>query len=258
MTIIFDKAVAEVFFAHIYSEMCQTISLDVNDLFIPHYAEDFKVKNLAAAERARSEAQRLKGIADTEGTAESRSRATQAETKALKAEEMARQALDDKKSKNVFKGILLTGCQKEFERGVRVIADESMTAQEISELQSAQKRRMLGNIRFIGELYKKGLVIDIIIYTCIDHLIANPSEEELEALCNLVRTVGQDVELTPRGKMFLDTKFKQIETIITSAGAPTPRASPSPSEGGSKLSARLRFMLLDLQDLRKNKWKARS
>lgn len=56
VTIIFDKAVAEVFFAHIYSEMCQTISLDVNDLFIPHYAEEFKAKNLAAAEKARGEA----------------------------------------------------------------------------------------------------------------------------------------------------------------------------------------------------------
>ena len=242
VTIIFDKAVAEVFFAHIYSEMCQTISLDVNDLFIPHYAAEFQAKNLAAAEQARSEAQRLKQIADAEGTAESRSRATQAETTALKAEEMARQALDDKRSKNVFKGILLTGCQQEFERGVRVIADESMTAQEISQLQSAQKRRMLGNIRFIGELYKKGLVIDIIISTCINHLMSNPSEEELEALCNLVRTVGQDLEVTPRGKTFLDTKFKEIETIITS----------------TKLSSRLRFMLLDLQDLRKNKWKARS
>ena len=248
VTIIFDKAVAEVFFAHIYSEMCQTISLDVNDLFIPHYAEEFKAKNLAAAEQARSEAQRLKAIADTEGTPESRSLATQAETKALKAEENALQTLDDKRSKNVFKAILLTGCQQEFERGVRVITGESMTAQQIAELQSAQKRRMLGNIRFIGELYKKGLVIDIIIYTCIDHLMANPSEEELEALCNLVRTVGQAVELTPRGKTFLDTKFKQIETIMTS----------TPPTGSSKLSSRLRFMLLDLQDLRKNKWKPRS
>jgi translation initiation factor 4G len=268
VTIIFDKAVAEAFFAHIYSEMCQTISLDVNDLFIPHYAQEFKERNLAAAEKAQSEAQRLKAIADTEATAESRARAAEAEITTFKVGEMSRQALDDKKTKNVFKGILLTGCQKEFEKGVRVIPNESMTAQEISELQSAQKRRMLGNIRFIGELYKKGLVIELIIYTCIDHLIANPSEEEIEALCNLVRTVGANLDASARGKIFVDTKFKQIETLMTSTGAPVfsnttlsggaPRASPSPSEGGSKLSARLRFMLLDLQDLRKNKWKARS
>lgn len=242
VTIIFDKAVAEAFFAHIYSEMCQTISLDVNELFIPHYAQEFKAKNLAAAEKAQSEAQRLKAIADTEATAESRARAAEAETTAFKVGEISRQALDDKKTKNVFKGILLTGCQKEFERGVRVIPNESMTAQEISELQSAQKRRMLGNIRFIGELYKKGLVIELIIYTCIDHLIANPSEEEIEALCNLVRTVGANLDASPRGKIFIDTKFKQIETLITS----------------TNLSARLRFMLLDLQNLRKHKWKARS
>ena len=243
VTIIFDKAVAEAFFAHIYSEMCQTISLDVNDLFIPHYVQEFKAKNLAAAEKAQTEAQRLKAIADTEATAESRARAVEAEITAFKVGEISRQALDDKKTKNVFKGILLTGCQKEFERGVCVIPNESMTAQDISELQNAQKRRMLGNIRFIGELYKKGLVIELIIYTCIDHLIANPSEEEIEALCNLVRTVGANLDASPRGKVFVDTKFKQIETLMTSK---------------KQLSARLRFMLLDLQDLRKNKWKARS
>lgn len=241
VTIIFDKAVAEAFFADIYSQMCQTISLDVNDLFIPYYAEEFKAKNQASALEARAEAQKLSRIAETEPTAENRTKASQAETAACKAEENAQKSLDDKKSKNVFKGILLTECQKEFERGACVISDDSLAAHEISVLQSAQKRRMLGNIRFIGELYKKGLVIELIIYACIEHLIKNPSEEEIEVLCNLMQTVGGDLDAGPRGRAFLNAKFLQIETLTSTT-----------------LTARIRFMLLDLKDLRKNKWKLRT
>ena len=46
---------------------------------------------------------------------------------------------------------------------------------------------MLGNIRFIGELYKKGMIVEKIMHECIYHLISNinnPNEEDLVSFLN--------------------------------------------------------------------------
>jgi translation initiation factor 4G len=113
----------------------------------------------------------------------------------------------------------------------------------LEELRNAQKRRMLGNIRFIGELYKKGMVIEIIIHICIKHLLKdpqNPSEEDLEALCKLLTTIGKQLD-NPRSKRQIDEYFQQIQTILTQ----------------TTLTSRIRYMLLDLRDLRKSQWTPR-
>ena len=53
------------------------------------------------------------------------------------------------------------------------------------------RRRSLGNIRFIGELYKINMLTGKIMHECIRRLLTETDEESLECLCRLVTTIGQ-------------------------------------------------------------------
>lgn len=55
---------------------------------------------------------------------------------------------------------------------------------------------MLGNIKFIGELFKLNMLTDKIMHQCVQQLLTAregaviPSEESLESLCQLLNTVS--------------------------------------------------------------------
>lgn len=48
--------------------------------------------------------------------------------------------------------------------------------------------------RFIGELYKQGMLTTGIMHRCINHLLDQNDEDSLECLCKLLTTVGKDLE----------------------------------------------------------------
>lgn len=67
--------------------------------------------------------------------------------------------------------------------------------QAVAEERAAHKRE-LGNILFIGQLYKHKLLTEKIMHNCIITLIqdlVNPSSEDVECLCALMVTVGATV-----------------------------------------------------------------
>ena len=106
----------------------------------------------------------------------------------------------------------------------------------------------MGNIRFIGELFKLRIISLDIVQKCISELFSQPDDEEsLERLCTLLSTVGKDLEqqlssgksTTSRQKV-MDPFFSSLEAIVN-----------------SKVSNRVRFMIQDVIDLRKNKWEPR-
>ena len=53
------------------------------------------------------------------------------------------------------------------------------------------KRRILGNIRFIGELFKLQMLIEQIMHDCIFKLLCSKDEESLECMSNLMSTIGK-------------------------------------------------------------------
>lgn len=58
------------------------------------------------------------------------------------------------------------------------------------------RRRMLGNIQFIGHLYKCGLLTERIIHSCIIQLLSEeeaPRPDDIECLCKLLTTLGKQV-----------------------------------------------------------------
>ncbi|CAA6669768.1 unnamed protein product [Spirodela intermedia] len=143
--------------------------------------------------------------------------------------------------KITFKRLLLNKCQEEFERGEReqdeasrdVDGETRRSAEEREEKRVQARRRMLGNIRLIGELYKKKMLTERIMHECIKKLLGqyqSPDEEDIEALCKLMSTIGEIID-HPKAKDHMDAYFEMM---------------------GS-----LRFLLRDAIDLRKNKWQQR-
>ncbi|ONM24278.1 Eukaryotic translation initiation factor 4G [Zea mays] len=154
--------------------------------------------------------------------------------------------------KITFKRLLLNKCQEEFERGEREEAEADKTEEEGEIKQTKEereekriraRRRMLGNIRLIGELYKKRMLTERIMHECIKKLFGNhddPDEENIEALCKLMSTIGDMIDHV-KAKEHMDAYFSMMQIMSTN----------------QKLSSRVRFMLRDSIDLRRNKWQQR-
>ncbi|MBA0553269.1 hypothetical protein Golob_012464, partial [Gossypium lobatum] len=154
--------------------------------------------------------------------------------------------------KITFKRLLLNKCQEVFERGereqeeankVEEVGESKRSEEERGEKRIKAQRRMLGNIRLIGELYKKKMLTERIMHECIKKLLGeneNPDEEDIEALCKLMSTIGEMID-HPKAKVYMDAYFERMAKLSNNV----------------KLSSRVRFMLKDAIDLRKNKWQQR-
>ncbi|XP_048581681.1 eukaryotic translation initiation factor 4 gamma 1-like isoform X2 [Nematostella vectensis] len=154
----------------------------------------------------------------------------------------------------VFRTILLNKCQKEFEKEktdenrihekIDQLVNEGLSEEdykikkaELEEEEMFGKRRTLGNIRFIGELFKLKILTENIMHTCVMKLIKSMDEESLECFCKLLSTIGKDLDHEV-AKPRMDQYFSQMDKIIAS----------------KKTSSRVRFMLQDLRDLRLSNW----
>ncbi|XP_051770046.1 eukaryotic translation initiation factor 4 gamma 1a isoform X3 [Ctenopharyngodon idella] len=152
-----------------------------------------------------------------------------------------------------FRKLLLNRCQKEFEKDKDddVIFEQKQKEldasteeeerqrlnEELVEAKDKARRRSLGNIKFIGELFKLKMLTEPIMHDCIVKLLKNHDEESLECLCRLLSTIGKDLDFE-KAKPRMDQYFHQMEKIIKER----------------KTSSRIRFMLQDVLDLRKNNW----
>jgi len=141
----------------------------------------------------------------------------------------------------LFRKYLLNRCQEDFERGWvakettaaaaatkatedRAVkeANEKTKGEEESELYSEEyyaaakaKRRGLGLIRFIGELFKLQMLTERIMHECIKKLLGNvenPEEEEIESLCKLLTTVGSLLD-TQKARAHLDVYFSRMREL---------------------------------------------
>jgi translation initiation factor 4G len=155
----------------------------------------------------------------------------------------------------LFRKYLLNRCQEEFERGWKVDLPEPKEGEDGDEkkpgeaalmsdeyyVAAAAKRRGLGLVQFIGELYKLGMLTERIMHECVRKLLefqGVPDEAEIESLTKLLRTIGANLDNTDKGRPMMDDYFQRIHTIIELPNLPS----------------RLKFMLMDIVDLRKAQW----
>jgi translation initiation factor 4G len=152
----------------------------------------------------------------------------------------------------LFRKYLLNRCQEEFERGWEVNlpdkpegqADETRMLSEEYYIAAAAKRKGLGLIQFIGELYKLSMLTLRIMHECVLKLLdfeGLPDESAIESLVKLLRTVGATMESTEAGPKMIGMYFERIDKIMKMEGLPS----------------RLQYMLLDTIDLRKAGWKSK-
>lgn len=140
---------------------------------------------------------------------------------------------------NLFRKYLLNRCQEEFERGWKVNLPEKPegTTEEIAMMSdeyyaaAAAKRRGLGLVKFIGELYKLGMLTERIMHECVKKLVdyeGIPDEAEVESLTSLLRTIGASLDASEKGHAMMDAYFGRIIMMMDTPDLPS----------------RLRFMLL--------------
>ncbi|OUC46640.1 MIF4G domain protein [Trichinella nativa] len=121
--------------------------------------------------------------------------------------------------------------------------ERSEILSELEELEAQSKRRRLGVIRLIGELYKVTLLKMTVLQTdVVKRLTSEISEENLECLCSLLTIVGakleSEVQSDPNARQWLNNIFKNLKSYVENTGRP----------------ARIRFMIMDLLDLRENRY----
>jgi translation initiation factor 4G len=155
-----------------------------------------------------------------------------------------KQLTDDEGQVQSFKRLILNQCQQEFEQeDAKSKIDEELTDAQRTLSIAKQKQRMLGMIRFIGELFIRDMIKVGIMNICVNTLLGDieePEEEKIEALCKLLITVGNAME-KKKQRDELNKIFEQL-AILTQ---------------NKKVSSRLRFMVQDIIDLRRDGWKGR-
>lgn len=85
---------------------------------------------------------------------------------------------------------------------------------ELEEARDKARRRSLGNIKFIGELFKLKMLTEPIMHDCVVKLLKNHDEESLECLCRLLSTIGKDLDFE-KAKVSADPKTMPIPAGCT-------------------------------------------
>jgi translation initiation factor 4G len=133
---------------------------------------------------------------------------------------------------NLFRKYLLNRCQEEFERGWKVnlpdkpegTSEEAVMLSDEYYIAAAAKRRGLGLVKFIGELFKLGMLTERIMHECVKKLLdfeGMPDEAEVESLTSLLRTIGANLDSTEKGVPSMNAYFNRIEGMIDIVDLPS-------------------------------------
>lgn len=158
-----------------------------------------------------------------------------------------------------FLTILLKKCEKEFDsdyhkdkyyeylvKEAEFVSDkqkrQELLFQANQQLEKA-KQNYIGNVTFLAELYNMDILDDAIMDEGIKQLFEKQEkdEENLECLCKLLTRIGSKYD-NIKNKDKINDYFEHLRDIY---------------EKRYSLSARIRFMIMNLIELRENKWKPR-
>lgn len=148
-----------------------------------------------------------------------------------------------------FRRLLLNKCRDEFENRSKATEfydsrDGPLTPEEEEQRQLA-KRKMLGNVKFIGELGKLEMLHEAILHKCCQELLEKKRRrggirdmaEDLECLSQIMKTCGRILD-SDKAKSLMDQYFDRMRNLASNP----------------ELPSRIRFMMQDVIELRENKW----
>lgn len=172
---------------------------------------------------------------------------------------------NDKKGEVKFKNLLIKKCEETFykkmysdipdlEERLQEIEDctDSAKKKELHDILDDDKRfsrkRSVGNIKLIAELYKINMLNIKIMFSCFLTLIELGHEDYIECLCTLITNIGKTVSESlvsvtkdDKRRVMWDEIFNRIKNIHD-------------GKSDIKVSSRIKFMILDLLDLRDSNW----
>jgi translation initiation factor 4G len=234
---LFDKALTEPTFAELYATMCAALS----DRFL---SEGVEFKDPASPDPENPVVITFKRVLLSKCQEEFEKGDT-----AIKAAE--KEALDAAEAKaKADAGEAPPPAEKEegeapaapMTAAERDLAERRAEMERADRMQQA-RRRMLGNIRFIGELFKKQMLSERIMHTCIQKLLSDPEkpdEEDVEALCKLLSTIGGQLDHA-KAKSHMDAYAARIHGLSKN----------------QTISSRHRFMCQDVLEMRQKGWRER-
>uniref|UniRef100_F1KRP4 Eukaryotic translation initiation factor 4 gamma 3 n=1 Tax=Ascaris suum TaxID=6253 RepID=F1KRP4_ASCSU len=175
--------------------------------------------------------------------------------------------------KSEFRSGILTRCQQTFETKrqeeinkkraeAEAETDERRQKElklEVMEMEAKERRRMFGNIGFIGQLFRHELIVPRILNWCIIHLLKNHSEAELqggsdeesiECAVRMLETVGKIADRQGLSTSRQDSQGAQSEFNLSVFFTHLSEIAP-------KVSNRVRFLILNLIELKNNNWNPR-
>ena len=158
-----------------------------------------------------------------------------------------RESESEGRNKSMFRRLLLEVVQKEFEKRNDKDEDED---------EESLKKKRLGNINFIGELYNTALLTDNVICMVIETLLFSstppeprtahrPAPEELEELIRLLTTIGRVLDHRAKkssSERLNENKTKAFFTQIQALSCE------------SMYKMRIKIMLVNTIDLRSQGW----
>ncbi|CAO1435386.1 unnamed protein product [Diamesa hyperborea] len=160
-------------------------------------------------------------------------------------------------NKCTFLRLLLSVCRDKFENrsqfSEKIYAATVQTANDCEpddeERKHVAKQKILGNVKFIGELFKLDMLSESVLHKMLERLLDKKSRsyptledrcDDIECLSAIFRTCGKNLD-TEKSKKLIDQYFDIMEYKSNS----------------SKYPARIRFLLRDVIELRKEMWKPR-
>lgn len=162
-----------------------------------------------------------------------------------------------------FRNVLLALCQETFDRIHTEEEEKEKDAEGDGKKIELMKKKAIGLMRFIGELYKSKLLKGRIMVSCLQLLLTPDDEEKLECYTQLMTTIGARLHLTiakqvgtsPDAKAAMEELQQLWRKTYSMAGRPCPRKLALKGfKGPVAPSNRIKFLLQDLIDLKENDW----
>lgn len=261
---VFDKALEDVKYQDIYADLCKLLG---------ERAQEWSQKYLRVMELDEKQAPAGAGwyfdvsggstVQDGEWQGPLTTR-DEAQDKGYRISNFKRLLLNRCQLEFFREDLLQTGQEEELDEAQKAARGGSMTAAEIEEfrvralrrkeLRRANKKRMLSNMAFIGQLYMAGMLTSPILFSCCGKLLnagkpitTVPDPDDIEALCKLLTLAGGKLEEEEKHKLKEkpDAEMKMVKTF---------ELLQLTIDAHPKLESRSRFLVKDLIDLRSNKW----
>lgn len=172
---------------------------------------------------------------------------------------------NDKVREVKFRSLLIKRCEMTFKNKMYAdITDLEEKQRQIEECQDPVKKkelvdllddekrksrkRSIGNIKLIAEFFKLDMINAAIIYSCFSALISSHHEDYVECLCALITNIGEKVERDHFQPTFNET-LAYLKRLYENEN--------KKDKSLPEISSRVRFMILDLLELKKDNWVSR-